>query len=95
LVSAGLKVIILFGLFIASLLAIAPDNFPRVTAFLGVIILVPLLAVVALEIAAGVLSLLRRKWGWALAGSIVAILPFSFLGLTATILVALSRNEFE
>ena len=94
-VSAGFKAIVSTGLLIASLFAVVPGDFPRIGALLGIVILVPLLVVIALELAAGILSLQRRKWGWALAGSIVAILPFSFLGLAATILVALSRNEFE
>jgi len=43
----------------------------------------------------GVYALQRRKWGWALAGSIIAIFRSSILGILATIFVAMARDEFE
>jgi len=43
----------------------------------------------------GVYALQRKKWGWALAGSIIAILRSSVLGILATIFVAMARDEFE
>jgi hypothetical protein len=94
-VSAGLKLLAIFGLSLASVFAMVPGNVPRVGAFLVVFLLVVALLIIALEIAAGILSLQRRRWGWALAGSIVSVLPFSFLGIAALVLVALSRDEFE
>ncbi len=46
-------------------------------------------------IAGGVCALRRRAWGFALAGSIVAIFSVGgLLGVVATVLVALSRGEF-
>jgi uncharacterized BrkB/YihY/UPF0761 family membrane protein len=93
-VSAGIKVLVLFGLLIAATFVAFPGDFPRIGALLGVFILVPAIIIIALELAGGILSLQRKRWGWALAGAIVSILPFSFLGIAATILVALSRNEF-
>ena len=85
----------LSGLLIAGVFVALPSDFHRIGGLLILFLLVPVLAILALEIAGGILSLQRKKWGWALAGSIVAILPFSFLGIAATILVALSKNEFD
>ena len=50
---------------------------------------------VAFSITGGVFALQRKKWGWALTGSIIAILGVFPLGIASTILVALSKNEFE
>jgi hypothetical protein len=94
-VSAGFKALALLGLSIAAVFATVPGDFPRIGALLGVFILVPAIIIIALELAGGILSLQRKRWGWALAGAIVSILPFSFLGIAATILVALSRDEFD
>jgi hypothetical protein len=94
-VSAGLKVLSLIVLLFVAIFATIPGDFPRIGAFLGVFILVPAIAIIALEFTGGMFALQRKRWGWALAGAIVSILPFSILGIAATILVALSRNEFE
>jgi hypothetical protein len=48
-----------------------------------------------LTIVGGVFALQRKRWGWALAGSIVAILSVLPLGVLSTIFVALSKEEFE
>lgn len=40
-------------------------------------------------------ALQRRKWGWALAGSIVAILATFPLGVASTIFVAIAKDEFK
>jgi len=42
----------------------------------------------------GVCALQRKKWVWALVGSICAALIFPFLGIPAVVLTALSRDEF-
>jgi hypothetical protein len=58
--------------------------------------LVVSVAAAVFPIMGGVYALQRRKWGWALAGSIIAIFSrLSLLGLLATIFVALARDEFE
>jgi hypothetical protein len=46
-------------------------------------------------IIAGIYALQRKKWGLALAGSIVAIFGSSIMGVLATIFIALSKDEFE
>ncbi|MFC2004598.1 hypothetical protein ACFLUY_00050 [Chloroflexota bacterium] len=40
-------------------------------------------------------ALKRKKWGWALAGSIVAIIAILPFGIASTILVAIAKEEFE
>ena len=62
----------------------------------ALIILAILLAVSSsLPLIGGIYAVQRKSWGLALAGSIVAILPAAPLGITSTILIALSKNEFE
>jgi hypothetical protein len=55
----------------------------------------PFLACGVLAIVDGVYSLQRKQWGLALAGSIMAFFPCCILGLASTILLALSKEEFE
>jgi len=43
----------------------------------------------------GIYALQRKKWGLALAGSIVAIFGSTPLGIVSTILVAVAKDEFE
>jgi len=47
------------------------------------------------SLVSGIYALQRKKWGLALAGSILAILTFTPLGIASTVLIALARNEFE
>ena len=55
----------------------------------------PAMTIVALAIVGGICATKRKKWGWALAGSIAtAIVPFP-LGIAAIILLVLSKNEFK
>ncbi len=61
----------------------------------SIIIAILLIIVSALPIAGGVYSLQRKNWNWALTGSIVAILSSAVFGIISTILVSLSKNEFE
>ncbi len=55
---------------------------------------IPVIALGTLSIIGGVFSLQRRRWGWVLAGSIAALLVSHVLGLMATVLTALSKDEF-
>lgn len=95
-VSAGFKLLLLLGVIGASIFAIFPvTSFPINTVALVPIVMVPLIAWIGLALVGGIFSLQRKRWGLALAGSIVAILPFSLLGIAATILVVISKDEFE
>jgi hypothetical protein len=95
-VSAGFKLLLLLGVIGASIFAIFPvTSFPINTVALVPIVMVPLIAWIGLALVGGIFSLQRKRWGLTLAGAIVAILPFSLLGIVAVILVVLSKNEFE
>ncbi len=58
-------------------------------------ITLPLLVLGTVALVGGIFAVLRRRWGWALAGSIAAFFPLGLLGLLATIFTAMSREEFE
>ena len=63
-----------------------------------IIVLIFTIISAAFPIIGGVFALQRRKWGWALAGSIIAIIAIlgTFpLGIASTIFVVLSKDEFE
>ena len=63
--------------------------------FVTVIIAVSLIVVGALPLIGGINSVQRKNWGWALTGSIVAIPSSAILGIATTVLVSLSKKEFE
>ncbi|MGA7678366.1 MAG: hypothetical protein WCA51_08375 [Dehalococcoidia bacterium] len=71
---------------------------PNVPAYLWPIftaLAVPLALIGILAIVGGIYALRRKAWGLALAGSIAAFFPSWILGLTAIVLTALSKNEFD
>ena len=53
------------------------------------------LAIGMLAVAGGIVAVQRKRWGWALAGAIGAVLSTFVLGIAALVLTALSRKEFE
>ena len=63
----------------------------------GMLIILALLLAVSssLPLIGGIYAIQRKAWGLALAGSIVATLTAAPLGIISTILVALSKDEFE
>ena len=77
------------------------ESIPRFVPYLLTGIAIPLAILSGLSLTGGIYALQRKLWGWALAGSISAILCSIPLlgglpvGITATIFVALSKNEFE
>ena len=44
---------------------------------------------------AGIFTLRRKSWGFALAGAILALFPIIPLGVLAIIFVAMGKNEFS
>jgi magnesium-transporting ATPase (P-type) len=48
-----------------------------------------------LALIGGIFALQRKRWGWALAGSIAAILCSWPLGIAATVFTAISKDEFK
>ena len=83
---------------------IPPEELPFVAPMVNAALIV-LLVVSAIEtivpIIGGVYAIQRRKWGWALAGSIIAIVSgfpmgiASVMGVVSTIFVAMAKEEFE
>jgi len=57
---------------------------------------VPIMSVVIgiLALIGGVFAMRRKRWGWALTGSIAGTLSVLPLGIPAIILIALSKDEF-
>ena len=77
---------------------IPPQDAPFILPFMGAILIVLLVFSIieaVFPIVGGVFALQRRKWGWALAGSIIAILGAFPLGVAATVFVAMAKDEFE
>jgi len=76
-----------------------PAEAPFIAPLIGTILIVILVLSIAravFTIIGGVFAFQRRKWGWALAGSIVAILGNTFiLGIVSTIFIAIAKDEFE
>jgi len=68
---------------------------PGVLQTILIIATIFLLIVGILPIIGGIYALQRKKWGLALAGSIVAIFGSSIMGILATIFLAISKDEFE
>ncbi len=106
-VSGALNILGFVGVIIAIVVVtpaywIASDGFGPVGVFeigilttilwIGAIIL---LIVGILPLIGGIYALQRKKWGLALAGSIAAIFGITPLGIAATVLIALSKDEFE
>ncbi len=59
------------------------------------IIAIPTLIVGILALVGGIYAVQRKRWGWALTGSIAAILAAIPLGIAAIVFTALSKDEFE
>jgi len=77
---------------------IPPGDFPFIAPMVNTILILLLAASITeavFPIIGGVFALQKRKWGWALGGSIVAIFGMLPLGIASTILVAMSKDEFE
>lgn len=92
---AGLVLVVL-GTIGSGALAFVEAEIPSfLPAVLFAAIAIPLFVIGALAIAGGIYALQRKKWGWALTGSIAALFPSRLLGIAAIILTVLSKNEFE
>ncbi len=93
LISVGFRAIALLGVLLFGLfILIWPPGGGLIAV--GAVVLIICLGLLVLAVVGGVYALQRRRWGWALAGAIVAALPFSLLGIAAIVLLALSREEF-
>jgi len=75
-----------------------PEDLPFVASIINTVLITLLVLSIihtVFPIVGGVFALQRRKWGWALAGSIIAILGVFPLGVASTIFVAMAKDEFE
>ena len=76
-----------------------PAEAPFIAPLIGTILIVLLVLSIVravFTIIGGVFALQRRKWGWALAGSKIAIIGNTFpLGVASTIFVAIAKDEFN
>ena len=68
---------------------------PEYVSILIWITTIPSLSIGVLALIGGIFAVQRKKWQWALAGSIAAVFAFLPLGIAAVILTAQARNEFE
>ena len=101
-VAGGIMAIVSGSLNVLSTLAImlymyVPAGQTGITVLLlnAGMLAVPLIVFGVVAIAGGICALRRRAWGFALTGSICAIIsPGMLVGIAATVLVALSRGEF-
>ena len=78
--------------------ACPPEYLPLVAPLIPTILIILLLLsiiVTVFPVIGGVFALQREKWGWALAGSIIAIIGALPLGVASTIFVAIAKDEFE
>jgi len=105
-VAGGLNGLMTLGLLIAILAMgsiditsyLAPADVPYVMPLIFPIMLGALvfsIITTVFPIIGGVYALKRKGWGWALAGSIIAIFGRTVLGILSTIFVAMAKDEFE
>ena len=106
-VSGSLRVFSVIGLIIIItvvdtwkflMAVIPPEYLPFVSPMVNTILTLLLVASITetvFPIIGGVFALQRRRWSWALAGSIVAIFGMLPLGVASTILVVMAKDEFE
>ena len=95
----GLVFAIVVGDIRKDILTICPPEYlPSVTPLIPTILIILLLLFIiqtVFPIIGGVFALQRMKWGWALAGSIIAIVAMFPLGVASTIFVVMAKGEFE
>jgi hypothetical protein len=83
-----------FGLGVASAIFGAWSGFPLFGALFG-FLAIPAAILGVLAIIGGVFATQRQRWGWALIGSIAALLVSNVIGIISIILIALSKDEFK
>lgn len=87
-------IILIMLLIFAIIPAIVHINIGQVEAGMLVFLILPGLIIGMLAVAGGIFAIRRKRWGWALAGSIAAAINPLPLGIIAVILVVLSKKEF-
>ena len=97
----GSIVIFAFIPFISKLITGSPefsgadaDEFMAVITISLVISGLTMLIPSIFAIIGGAFATMRKRWGWALAGSICAALVSGVLGIVAIVFIAMSKDEF-
>jgi hypothetical protein len=58
-------------------------------------LIMPGIIISSLDIIGGIFAVRRRRWRWALAGSVSSAIGPTPLGIAAIVLLILSKNEFR
>jgi hypothetical protein len=88
-----LSVLFLFGI---SSMIIEPVMAEAFHFDLSLLFLVmPAIIISSLDIIGGIFAVRRRRWRWALAGSVSSAIGPTPLGIAAIVLLILSKNEFR
>ncbi|MDX9803909.1 MAG: hypothetical protein RBS96_07865 [Dehalococcoidales bacterium] len=93
-IAIGFIILVMLVIF-AIIPALLPINIGHVEAGVLAFLILPGLVIALLAIAGGIFAIQRKRWGWALAGSIAAAINPLPLGIVAIVLVVLSKNEFS
>ena len=91
----GLSLFILFLFAIGPMIIMPLSEGTFSLDFNLLLMVIPGLAIEALAIVGGIFAIQRRKWRWALAGSIAATIMPTPLGIAAIIFTVLSKKEFK
>jgi len=78
--------------------SVPAENLPIAATILNTLLIGSLILSIShtiFPIIGGVFAIRRKRWGWSLAGSIIAILAILPLGVASTIFVAMARDEFN
>ena len=55
---------------------------------------IPAIVIAILAVVGGILAVQRKRWKWALAGSIAAALSLILLGIPSVVMIGISKDEF-
>jgi hypothetical protein len=92
-----LRLCLLGGLFSSFLPGIFRDGGPFLHVWGSFLLIISVIYMAAniISIIGGIFALQRKRWGWALAGGICAVISSFVIGVVALIFIALSRKEFN
>ena len=76
---------------------VIPEDLPIAVPVMNIMMISFLIVAIDIAVSSivgGVFALKRKRWGWALAGSIYAIFGVFLLGVLSTIFIAMAKKEF-
>jgi hypothetical protein len=71
------------------------EAIPSFVPFILLIIAIPSVIIGILALIGGIYALQRKKWGFALAGSIATTIFWFFVGIPAIVFLSQAKDEFE